>query len=54
MRKEKDPNDEHRNINRHNNSNGEDSEDDYTGMTHKTPDTRDLIKNSQISHRTVS
>lgn len=32
----------------------DDSDEDYTGATPKTPDTRDLIKNSQISHRTIS
>lgn len=37
--------------------NGGDSDDDYSAATPKTPDTRDLIKNSQISinhHRNLS
>jgi hypothetical protein len=43
MRKEKKAEDGGRRRSDH----GQDySHDDYTGMTHKTPDTRDLIKNS--------
>ncbi len=37
-----------------NSDNGADSDEDYTGTNPKTPDTRDLIKNSHISHKTAS
>jgi hypothetical protein len=45
MRKNKEGQDPH-GRNRQSSDNGGDSEDDYTGATPKTPDTRDLVKNS--------
>eukprot|EP00347_Sterkiella_histriomuscorum_P021796 403332737 len=55
MRKDKENNAQGHNDNGDHHGGNDDSEDDYTGgATPKTPDTRDLIKNSQISHRTIS
>ena len=51
MRKDKDGDGNHH---QGHSDGGDGSDDDYTGATPKTPDTRDLIKNSQISHRTAS